>query len=191
MRRTVVILSSMSMSVMADLVSGNSSDCLSTNPHQNKCACQEFASRENVYLQALLEAGCLVLGIFGDGGVRAAAFTRPRLPGAAVVPVLVGGLLDLSPHLHGVLRVGLHQTLGGEQTKVSHREKEGENTEVKQQVFSNSLSETECDKLFASIGKLLDFSSHLKMDNCQKCCKIKGLPQVRCTVGKLLYQRLP
>lgn len=116
---------------------------------------QEFATRENVYLQALLEAGCLVLGVFGDGGVRAAAFTRPRLPGAAVVPVLVGWLLDLSPHLHGVLRVGLHQTLSGEQTKVSHREKEGENAEVKQQwfVYFDPLSERKCDKLFALMVK--------------------------------------
>lgn len=94
------------------------------------CASEEFATRENVYLQALLEAGCLVLGVFGDGGVWAAALTRPRLPGAAVVPVLVGWLLDLSPHLHSVLCVGLHQTLSGEQTKVWQREKEGENIDV-------------------------------------------------------------
>ena len=39
--------------------------------------------RENVYLQALLEAGGLVLGVLGDGGVWAAALWRPgpRLSG--------------------------------------------------------------------------------------------------------------
>lgn len=89
------------------------------NPPSTKTfACQKFATRENVYLQALLEAGGLVLGIFGNGGVRTAALTRPRLLRTAVIPVLVSGLLDLSPHLHSVLCIGLHQTLGGEQTEV-------------------------------------------------------------------------
>lgn len=70
------------------------------------------------YLQALLEAGRLVLRVLGDGGVGAAALARPRLAAPAGVPVLVGGLLHLSPHLHRLLRVGLRQRLGGEQAQV-------------------------------------------------------------------------
>lgn len=70
------------------------------------------------YLQALLEAGRLVLSVLGDGGVGTAAFTGPRLTRPAGVPVLVCRLLDLSPHLHRLLRVGLHQRLGGKQAQV-------------------------------------------------------------------------
>lgn len=88
------------------------------------CTCVHvFVMRENVYLQALLEAGGLVLSVFGNGGVRAAAFTGPRLRRTAWIPVLISGLLDLSPHLHCMLRIGLHQRLCREQTKVSHRER--------------------------------------------------------------------
>lgn len=75
----------------------------------------------NVYLQALLETGGLVLGVFGNGGVGAAAFTWPRLPGTTVIPVLISWLLNLSPHLHSMVRIGLHQRFGREQTKVSKK----------------------------------------------------------------------
>lgn len=75
----------------------------------------------NVYLQALLEAGGLVLGVFGNGGVRAATFTRPRLPGATVIPVLISWLLNLSSHLHSMVCIGLHQRFGREQAKVSNK----------------------------------------------------------------------
>lgn len=94
-------------------------ECVSTNVR---------AMRENVYLQAFLEAGGLVLGVFGNGGVRAAALTGPRLCGATGIPVLVSRLLNLGPHFHCMVRVGFHQRLGGEQTKVSHREKTEEHT---------------------------------------------------------------
>lgn len=77
----------------------------------------------NAYLQTLLEAGGLVLGVFGNGSVRAATFTWPRLPGTAVIPVLISWLLNLSPHLHSMVRVGLHQGFGREQTKISNKEK--------------------------------------------------------------------
>lgn len=86
-----------------------------------------FAARENVYLQALLEAGSLVLCIFGNSGVRAAAFTWPRLPGTSGIPVLISRLLNLGPNLHGMVCIGLHQRLGREQTKVSN---EGKNAEI-------------------------------------------------------------
>ncbi len=42
--------------------------------------------------QRLLEGGGLVLSIFDDGGVGAAALTAPHLPAAAGVPVLISGL---------------------------------------------------------------------------------------------------
>jgi len=87
------------------------------------CVCVHVcAMRENVYLQALLEAGRLVLGVFGNGGVWATAFTGPRLRWATGIPVLIGRLLNLSPHFHCMVRIGLHQRFGGEQTKVYHRE---------------------------------------------------------------------
>lgn len=73
-----------------------------------------FAMRENVYLQALLEGGGLVLGVFGDGGVRATAFTWPCLPCTTGIPVLISRLLNLSPYLHSMLCIGLHQRFGGE-----------------------------------------------------------------------------
>ena len=75
-------------------------------------------SEHEWYLQTLLEAGGLVLCVFGDGGVGAAAFTGPGLPAAAGVPVLVGRLLDLRAHLHRLVRVSVHQGLGGEQAQV-------------------------------------------------------------------------
>lgn len=80
-----------------------------------------FAMRGKDYLQALLEAGSLVLGVFGDGGVGTAAFTWPRLQRTAGIPVLVSRLLNLSPHFDRVLRIGLNQGFGGKQTEVSHR----------------------------------------------------------------------
>ena len=75
-------------------------------------------SGRSSYLQALLEAGGLVLGVLGDGGVGAAALAGPGLARAAGVPVLVGGLLHLGADLHRLLRVGVHQGLGGEQSEV-------------------------------------------------------------------------
>lgn len=60
------------------------------------------------YLQTFLEAGGLVLGILGDGGVGAAALTGPRLTGPTGVPVLVSRLLHLSPDLNCLVSVGLH-----------------------------------------------------------------------------------
>lgn len=50
--------------------------------------------------------------------MSAGALAAPHLLAARCVPVLVGGLRELRPHLHQVLRVGLHQRLGGEQTQV-------------------------------------------------------------------------
>lgn len=44
--------------------------------------------------------------------------TAPHFLGARQVPVLVGGLGELSADLHQVLWVGLHQSLGGEQAQV-------------------------------------------------------------------------
>jgi len=41
------------------------------------CMCVHVLA--NVYLQAFLEARGLVLSIFGNGGVRAAALAGPRL----------------------------------------------------------------------------------------------------------------
>ena len=73
------------------------------------------------HLQALLEAGGLILGVLGDGGVGAAALTGPGLGGAAGVPVLIGGLLHLRAHLHRMLRIRLHQGLSGEQPQVCGR----------------------------------------------------------------------
>lgn len=40
-----------------------------------------------------------------------------------MVPVLVRRLLHLSPHLHCMLGVGLHQGFSGEQTQVYQKEK--------------------------------------------------------------------
>lgn len=68
--------------------------------------------------QRLLEGRGLVLGVFDDGGVGAAALAAPHLLAAAGVPVLVGGLGQLGPDLHQVVRVGLHQGLGREQAQV-------------------------------------------------------------------------
>lgn len=68
--------------------------------------------------QRLLEGRGLVLGVLQDGGVGAAALAAPHLPAPARVPVLVGGLSQLGPHLHQVLGVGLHQRLCGEQAQV-------------------------------------------------------------------------
>ena len=56
--------------------------------------------------------------VFDDGGVGAAALAAPHLLASAGVPVLVGGLSQLGPHLHQVVRVGVHQRLGGEQAQV-------------------------------------------------------------------------
>lgn len=66
----------------------------------------------------LLEGRGLVLGIFYDGGVGAAALAAPHLPAAAGVPVLVGGLSQLGSHLHQMVWVGLHQCLGREEAQV-------------------------------------------------------------------------
>lgn len=68
--------------------------------------------------QRLLEGRGLVLGVFDDGGVGAAALAAPHLLAAAGVPVLVGGLGQLGAHLHQVVGVGLHQGLGREQAQV-------------------------------------------------------------------------
>lgn len=64
---------------------------------------------ENFYLQTLLEAGGLVLGVLGDGGVGAAALTGPCLTGSTGVPVLISRLLHLSPNLHRLLCIGFHE----------------------------------------------------------------------------------
>lgn len=79
---------------------------------------QQQQSTENTNPQGLLEGGGLVLRILGDGGVSAGALAAPHLLAARCVPVLVGRLRELRPHLHQVLRVGLNQRLGGEQTQV-------------------------------------------------------------------------
>lgn len=68
--------------------------------------------------QGLLEGGGLVLSVFDDGGVGAAALAAPHLLAAAGVPVLVGGLSQLGADFHQVVGVGFHQGLGGEETKV-------------------------------------------------------------------------
>lgn len=68
--------------------------------------------------QGLLEGGGLVLSVFDDGGVGAAALAAPHLLAAAGVPVLVGGLSQLGSHFHQVVGVGFHQGLGGEEPKV-------------------------------------------------------------------------
>ena len=70
------------------------------------------------HLQGLLEGRGLVLRVLGDGGVRAGALTRPDLPRARQVPVLVRRLLYLGAHLHRVLAARLHQRLGGEEAQV-------------------------------------------------------------------------
>lgn len=68
--------------------------------------------------QGLLEGGGLVLSVFDDGGVGAAALAAPHLLAAAGVPVLVGGLSQLGSHFHQVVGVGFHQGLGGKEPKV-------------------------------------------------------------------------
>ena len=74
--------------------------------------------RHAAYLQTLLEAGGLVLGVLGDGGVGAAALAGPGLAGTTGVPVLVSRLLHLSPHLYCLLCVSLHKRLRGKQPQV-------------------------------------------------------------------------
>lgn len=74
-----------------------------------------------------MEGRSLILGVFGDGGVGSGAFAAPHFLDAARVPVLVGGLGELSPDLHQVLRVGLNQCLCGEKTQVCEETTEGEN----------------------------------------------------------------
>lgn len=64
---------------------------------------------EHIYLQTLLEAGGLVLGILGNGGVGAAALAGPCLAHPTGVPVLISRLLHLSPHLYRLLCIGLNQ----------------------------------------------------------------------------------
>lgn len=38
-----------------------------------------------------------------------------------MIPVLISWLLNLSPHLHSMVRIGLHQRFGREQTEVSNK----------------------------------------------------------------------
>lgn len=68
--------------------------------------------------QRLLEGRGLVLSVFDDGSVGAAALTAPHLLTAAGVPVLIGGLSQLGSNLHQMVWVGLHQCLGREQAQV-------------------------------------------------------------------------
>ncbi len=64
--------------------------------------------RMQTHPQRLLEGRGLVLSVFGDGGVRAAALAAPLFAQAAGVPVLIRRLTQLRPHLHQVLRVRLY-----------------------------------------------------------------------------------
>lgn len=61
------------------------------------------------YLQTLLEAGGLVLGVLCYGGMGATALTGPCLTFPTGVPVLISRLLHLSPHLHCLIGISFHQ----------------------------------------------------------------------------------
>lgn len=86
--------------------------------------------------QWLLEGRRLVLSIFDDGGVGAAALAAPHLPAAAGLPVFIGGLSQLGSHLHQMVGVGLHQCLRGEQAQVWVGTTQREEPEDK---FTNAL----------------------------------------------------
>lgn len=83
---------------------------------QYQCVCGVCVSRTDP--QRLLEGGGLVLSVFDDGSVGAAALAAPHLLAAAGVPVLIGGLSQLGSNLHQMVWVGLHQCLGREQAQI-------------------------------------------------------------------------
>lgn len=91
--------------------------------------------------QRLLEGGGLVLSVFDDGGVWAAALAAPHLLAAAGVPVLISGLSQLGSHLHQMVWVGLHQRLSREQAQIcactvkTRGAEEGEQVQARQVMF--------------------------------------------------------
>lgn len=70
------------------------------------------------YLEAVLKAGRLIVGIFGDGGVRSMRNARPHTFTLRIVPVFVWRLMHLRSHLYAVVRIRFHQRFCGEQAEI-------------------------------------------------------------------------